>query len=176
MLGLNWRRVDLRQGLIYLEAEHTKGQRRRTIPLNAEARAAMISRANWHSEHCPGSPWVLAQKDGRRVQSLKRSFSSACEDAGITDFRSYDLRHACAAWLVTGGVPLPEVRDLLDHSTITLTEGYAHLAPAGSPKSGPANGAGFEPATAPLGGPRSESQGRKISNLARPAPRFRDAT
>ena len=30
---------------------------------------------------------------------------------------------------MTAGVPLPEVRDLLGHSTIQMTERYAHLAP-----------------------------------------------
>ncbi len=37
--------------------------------------------------------------------------------------------HTWAAWLVTPGIPLPEVRDLLGHATIAMTERYAHLAP-----------------------------------------------
>lgn len=31
--------------------------------------------------------------------------------------------------VVTAGVPLTEVRDLLGHSTVMMTERYAHLAP-----------------------------------------------
>lgn len=41
----------------------------------------------------------------------------------------HTLRHTYASWLVIGGVDLYRVRDLLGHSTITLTERYAHLAP-----------------------------------------------
>lgn len=48
---------------------------------------------------------------------------------GITDFRPHDLRHACAAWLVQAGVPLAEIRELLRHTTVQMTEKYAHLAP-----------------------------------------------
>ena len=39
------------------------------------------------------------------------------------------MRHTCAAWLVSDGVGMPEVRDLLGHATIAMTERYAHLAP-----------------------------------------------
>jgi integrase len=60
---------------------------------------------------------------------VQRSFGTACERAGIADFRFHDLRHTCAAWLVQVGVPLTEVRDVLGHSTIKMTERYAHLAP-----------------------------------------------
>lgn len=48
---------------------------------------------------------------------------------GIRDFRIHDLRHTCAAWLVSAGVPLTDVGDLLGHSTVRMTERYAHLAP-----------------------------------------------
>jgi site-specific recombinase XerD len=41
----------------------------------------------------------------------------------------HDMRHTCAAWLVSSGVSLIEVRHLLGHSTIKMTERYAHLAP-----------------------------------------------
>jgi len=54
---------------------------------------------------------------------------AACRAANLDDFTFHDLRHTCAAWLVTGGAPLAEIRDLLGHSKIMMTERYAHLAP-----------------------------------------------
>lgn len=44
MLRLEWRRVDLRDNLIFLEGSDTKSGKRRSIPLNAEARAALLER------------------------------------------------------------------------------------------------------------------------------------
>ena len=41
----------------------------------------------------------------------------------------HTLRHTCESWLVMAGRPLIEVRDLLGHSTVKMTERYAHLAP-----------------------------------------------
>jgi integrase len=60
---------------------------------------------------------------------VKKGFATACREAGIEDFRIHDMRHTCAAWLVSAGAALAEVRDLLGHASITMTERYAHLAP-----------------------------------------------
>ena len=128
MLGLEWRRVDLQNRLIRLDAEHTKTAKRRTVPLNENARAAILGQLRFRSAHCPDSPWAFCNINGQRITTIKRSFATACRRAGIQDFRIHDLRHTCAAWLVTAGVALPEVRDLLGHSTIQMTERYAHLA------------------------------------------------
>ena len=129
MLGLEWCRVDLQARLIHLEATQTKNGKRRSVPINAEAYAAILLRMRFRSQHCPGSPWVFCHKNGARVQSIRRSFTTACRRADIEDFHIHDLRHTCAAWLVSAGVPLPEVRDLLGHATVKMTERYAHLAP-----------------------------------------------
>ncbi len=99
------------------------------MPLNDEARTAILNRARFRAEYCPDSPWVFANRKGERIASVKTSFTSACEQIGLKDFHVHDLRHTCAAWLVSAGAPLIEVRDLLGHSTVRMTERYAHLAP-----------------------------------------------
>lgn len=127
--GLEWSRVDLDARLIILESQHTKAGRRRSVPLNDIAYDAIVARIRFRAEFCPTSPWVFARKNGDRVASVKTAFNTACEKAGITNFRFHDLRHTCAAWLVSAGVSLTEVRDLLGHASITMTERYAHLHP-----------------------------------------------
>jgi integrase len=129
MLGLEWKRVDLQARLIHLEAHHTKAGKRRSVPMNEAAYAAILSRARYRAVHCPASPWVFCKQHGERLHEATKGFLAACVKVGIVDFRFHDLRHTCAAWLVSAGVPLSEVRDLLGHSTVTMTERYAHLAP-----------------------------------------------
>lgn len=129
LLKLTWDRVDLVVGHFRLEGENTKTGKRRIVPLSVPARTALESRARFREQHCPASPWVFSHKDGTRLQDVRNGFGSACERAGITNFRIHDLRHTCASWLVSAGVPLFEVKELLGHSSIEMTERYSHLAP-----------------------------------------------
>ena len=73
----------------------------------------------------------FVNQQGERIADVKTAFVNAYRKAGIADFTMHDLRHTCVAWPVSAGASLIEVRDLLGHSTIKMTEGYAHLAPNG---------------------------------------------
>lgn len=131
MLGLEWGRVDLAsdQPVLRLEGRHTKSGKRRTVPLNDEARNALMRRKAFCAAHCPASPWVFARASGERAVSVRNGFIVACKRAGIEDMRIHDLRHTAASWMITEGAPLEVVKELLGHSSITMTERYAHLAP-----------------------------------------------
>lgn len=129
MLKLEWNRVDMEARRIRLDGIHTKSGRRRFVPLNESALQVLRSRLEFRMRHCPLSPWVFAWEDGRRVTRLWEQFQTATKRAGIDDFRIHDLRHTFASWLVSAGVPLTEVRDLLGHASVRETERYAHLAP-----------------------------------------------
>jgi integrase len=129
MLGLEWSRVDLKRNLIYLEGIHTKAGKRRSVALNGTAREALLAQARFRAEHCPDAERVFCTKEGEPIHSVQTSFETACRRAKITDFRFHDLRHTCAAWLIQAGVSITQVRDVLGHSTVTMTERYAHLAP-----------------------------------------------
>ena len=52
--------------------------------------------------------------------------------AGIVGVRFHDPRHTCGPWLVEKGVPIGRIASVPGHSTVRMTERYAHLAPANS--------------------------------------------
>jgi integrase len=74
---------------------------------------------------------------GEKVPGKKRQrrdhWLMLVERSGIgRTFRWHDLRHSCASWALCGWWgrrwSLVEVRDLLGHHSVTMTERYAHLA------------------------------------------------
>ncbi len=53
----------------------------------------------------------------------------ACRKAGIDPIGWHVLRHTFASQLVSRGASMKAVQDLLGHSTVNMTQRYAHLAP-----------------------------------------------
>lgn len=66
-------------------------------------------------------------KTGKKYESIFYSWNQARKRAGLSDFRIHDLRHSYASFLVNSGRSLYEVQKLLGHSSIAMTQRYAHL-------------------------------------------------
>ncbi|WP_273498650.1 tyrosine-type recombinase/integrase [Lentibacter algarum] len=62
-------------------------------------------------------------------QSFYASWFVARDKAGLKDLRIHDLQHTFASLLINKGVSLYEVQTLLGHSSVQMTQRYAHLAP-----------------------------------------------
>jgi integrase len=129
LLKTRWEHIDMIRRVLILPAENTKTQRTRSIPLNQKAFIALDRLREWQCRNgIQDSPWLFSKSDGNRLAGILVPFQKAREKAGITDFTVHDLRHTFASWLVMSGVELIKVRDLLGHTTIAMTERYAHLA------------------------------------------------
>lgn len=128
LLTLKWSDVHIDRRVILLRPEQTKANKRRAVPLNQTALQALDNLRQQND-----TQWVFARrkngKPGERIKALDWLFRKAVKQAGIEDFRIHDLRHTFASWLVSEGVELVKVRDLLGHTSIKMTERYAHLMP-----------------------------------------------
>lgn len=77
----------------------------------------------------PNCPVFTNPKTKTHYDSFCASWHIVREWAGLDDVRIHDLRHTFASLLVNKGVSLYEVQTLLGHSSVNMTQRYAHLAP-----------------------------------------------
>ncbi|MBE2889569.1 tyrosine-type recombinase/integrase [Geobacter anodireducens] len=124
LFSLQWAQTDLNRGTLRLLT--TKGGRGRTVVLNSMA--LEILRKIQESAD-PACPWVFpAHRGGGHLIDPRRALKRAMTRANITDLRPHDLRRSFASLAVNAGVDLYQVKDLLGHSTVAVTQrAYAHL-------------------------------------------------
>ena len=126
--------------------EPTKSGKIRVVYMNGKAREAMIAASAAISGYTatkkrpegynPLGLLFPGQRGCHRSQAhvIKwKEWQAVLKRAGIKrTFRWHDLRHTCASSLVSGWWgrrwSLEEVREVLGHSTIAVTQRYAHLA------------------------------------------------
>jgi integrase len=116
--ALKWSNVNFTEKLLAVEGPDGKSKQTRYIPLNTEALAVF-------------KRWKTQSIDDRIFPfgSFKTAWAPLLKQAEIKKFRWHDMRHDFASRLVSKGVPLNTVRELLGHASLAMTLKYAHLAP-----------------------------------------------
>ena len=61
-------------------------------------------------------------------QIVIRRHKAICQRLGL-DFRLYDFRHTYGTRMAMAGVDLMTLRELMGHSSITITQRYCHPTP-----------------------------------------------
>ncbi|HEV2289717.1 MAG TPA: tyrosine-type recombinase/integrase, partial [Candidatus Acidoferrales bacterium] len=120
IFSLRWSNVDLDKNILNVFAPKT--QKIRTVPINADARKVL-------------EYWALGKRNefvfynpdtGKPFVDLKAGFKLACKKAGVEGVTWHTLRHTFASRLVERGVDIVTVKELLGHSSITVTMRYTH--------------------------------------------------
>lgn len=115
---LRWAWIGRREmKILSTEEERTKSGKWREIPLSDGALEAL--------ERLPRGDLVFPRMT---LPSLSRAFSNDAKRAGVVG-SIHSLRHTYCSHLVMRGVPLRTVQILAGHSSIAVTEKYAHLSP-----------------------------------------------
>jgi site-specific recombinase XerD len=123
-----WDQVDLDRRFLYLST--TRNGTDRFVTLNSAAMQVLGSLQGRHKRLRlpPDSTLFHSNREGL-IENPRKWFATALEQAKIEGVAWHTPRHTFASRLVTGGVDLKTVQELMGHKTIAMTARYAHLAP-----------------------------------------------
>lgn len=128
LVALRWQDIDFEDEYVYAWADAAKRDGH-TVPLFEDARAVLDAIGP------EDRGLVLTRADGTAVppSTFSKQFARFRERTGLdAEVTLHTCRHTFASWLVQEGVPLYKVSHWLGHSSIEVTEQYAHLAPTQS--------------------------------------------
>lgn len=155
VLGLRWKDIDFSAGTLQVAqamqvidgkvlfpAPKTKHSRR-LLPLPGilatilhDHRGRMLAerlaaRPRW--PHSTSDDLVFVTEEGEPIPIgwVRCRLHQLLDQAGVARVTFHALRHSCATLLISLGVPLPIVRDIMGHSTISMTMHYTHVMDSG---------------------------------------------
>ena len=64
---------------------------------------------------------------GTPLKRFDNAWRKCCSLAGITDFHFHDLRHTYCSNLLLSGANIKDVKEMIGHSDIAMTDRYSHL-------------------------------------------------
>lgn len=134
-LSLKWSDINFdfdEQGMIQLF--RTKNSQRRTVFLMPRTRQALL---DWR-EHLRQmrerrnitdikSDHVFCRLDGTPFKEFIRAWRRCCEIARFTDLHYHDLRHTFCSNLILSGSELKDVKEMVGHGDISMTDRYSHI-------------------------------------------------
>jgi integrase len=139
ILSLRWADVNLDKHLLTVQKSKTPAGAR-TLPIPPRLVEAL--RNHWiklqEERRSLGTNWkehglIFPSEVGTPLNpnNLHRHFKATLKKAGLSEnIRFHDLRHSCATFLISQGVNLHVVKEILGQSRISVTSDiYGHLLP-----------------------------------------------
>lgn len=131
VINLQWNNINLNEGIIQVGGKEfvTKGKKVRSIPICNQVHDILIKRF----------PKILKQKNNfvftkgsssycYTADYISKTFKKAVKLSGLNqDVHFHSLRHSFASALIKSGASLYTIKELLGHSSISMTEIYSHL-------------------------------------------------
>lgn len=118
LLKLQWRDVDFQRRVLKITAFNSKTAKSREVGMTQRVFDEI------------GRLWNISAKNPDDllfgVADIKKSFSTTCDAAGITDLQFHDLRHTAITRMVNAGLPPVEIMKVSGHTQWTTFARYVN--------------------------------------------------
>lgn len=133
ILGLSWMPsvntgwVDLETGIMHRSGSGQRQTKKRQPPVAIPDRL-LAHMKRWKTKD--GNMRAVVNWNGSSVQSIKKAFRSARENASISkDVTPHTLRHTATTWLLQAGVEVWQVAGFLGMTADMVERNYGHHSP-----------------------------------------------
>ncbi len=120
---VQWPQVDFTADRIRLNPGETKNNEPRTLPIYGEMREWLLMAKETRDLGFPDCPWVL-HENGRRIQTFRKAWASACQRAGVGGLLFHDLRRSAVRNMVRAGIPEKVAMAISGHKTQSVFQRY----------------------------------------------------
>lgn len=121
LLDCMYKDIDFEAGQLRIWVN--KGDRPRSVPMTKRTRAILMARKGEGAY----KPFTITKYQADKCWAWVRKQMGLDHES---DLVIHSCRHTCASRLVNAGIDLYVVKEWLGHSTIKITERYAHLDPS----------------------------------------------
>ena len=131
LLGLRLYDIDIRRKLLFINGETSKSKISRAIPLNSKAFQALEDYIDERKKHgCKTEYlWVSTKRDeALTADGLKHMLEVIIKFTGVK-FHLHRFRHTFAVNILNGGGDISQVKQLLGHKDIRMTDAYLRQLP-----------------------------------------------
>jgi integrase len=134
-LSLKWSDIDFKYddyGMIRFYRAKNKHERTEFLmPNSRESLLSWRKHLSWMRHRKRIVPvhtsYVFCRLDGTPIKRFDNAWRNTCKLAGLLDFHYHDLRHTFCSSLIMSGSSLKDVKEMIGHRDLNMTDRYSHL-------------------------------------------------
>ena len=123
LCALTWRDLKISPKKGRLNVNHGKGSKRRTIPLNKDARKVLLE-MGYHQNKGSDQRVFMGQRGAMTPRGIESTLKKYVEKTDLEEVSPHQLRHTFCKNLIDAGVSLEKVATLAGHDNLETTRRY----------------------------------------------------
>ncbi len=123
LCALTWNDIKISPKKGRLSVNHGKGSKRRTIPLNKDARSVLLE-LGYHKNKGSDRRVFVGQRGAMTPRGIESTLRKYVKQTDLEDVSPHQLRHTFCKNLIDAGVSLEKVATLAGHDNLETTRRY----------------------------------------------------